>query len=302
MLKKALGKPGALGRGMASLIPGGADEEKSPAKAPETRVEGLKQVPIESIEPMPGQPRTQFDQNELNDLAASIKEKGILQPILVRPVGKGYQLIAGERRWQAAQRAGLPTVPVLVKDVQEAEAFQLALIENLQREDLNPVEIGRAYKRLVEDYRLSHEEIALRMGKDRASVSNYLRVLHLPPTVLARVEDRTLSFGHARALAALSGPELAALDDAKLLSGRLSVREIEALVARIRAQAAKPEKRKEDERRGESSQIRYLRRKLEERLGLKVTLKDRDGKGRLVLEYSNLDELDGLLRLLGIGE
>ena len=303
MLKKPQAKLGALGRGMASLIPQGGDDDKALPKAPELRGEGLRQVPIEDINPMPGQPRTQFDQLELNELAASIKEKGILQPILVRPLAKGYQLIAGERRWQAAQRAGLATVPVLVKNVEEAEAFQLALIENLQREDLNPIEIGRAYKRLVEDYRLSHEEIATRMGKDRASVTNYLRVLTLPPTIVARVEDRTLSFGHARALAGLSGPELAALDDAKLLSGRLSVREIEALVAKIRARAEAPKKSEaEASRRGETAQIRYLRRKIEERLGLKVTLKDRDGKGRLVLEYTNLDELDGLLKLLGIGE
>jgi len=252
---------------------------------------------------MPGQPRSTFNQIELNELAASIKENGVLQPILVRKVGASYQLIAGERRWQAAKRAGLAQVPVIVKTVSDSEAFQLALIENLQREDLNPVEVGRAFKRLAEEYKLTHAEIAERMGKDRSSISNHLRLLGLPSPILERVEDGTLSFGHARALVALKPTELAALNDTKLLSGRLSVRELEEVVARLREKESRPPGELDPRtRRGETAQVRWLRRRLEERLGLKVWLKDRDGRGRLVIEYGSLDELEGLLKLLGLEE
>lgn len=305
MLKKPMPRPSALGRGMAALIPEAADETPPAPAAPTPQPEGaLRTVPITMIQPMPGQPRTRFVESELDELAASIKEKGVLQPILVRSLGKGeYQLIAGERRFLASKRAGLTQVPVLVKEVEEAEAFQLALIENLQREDLNPVEIGRAFKRLAEDFTLSHEDIAARMGKDRSSVTNYLRLLSLPPYILDRVEDRTLSFGHARALAGLRPQEWAVLDTAKLLQGRISVREIEHMVARIREREQHPTAKKpEDARRGETTQIRWLRKRMEERLGLKVNLKDRDGKGKLVIEYNTLDELDALLRLMGLSE
>jgi ParB family chromosome partitioning protein len=303
-------KAPALGRGLAALIPGAsAGSGSAAASNPQTPVAGaasptlegdrVRRIPIESISPMPGQPRVTFNPQELNELAESIRENGILQPVLVRETDDGYQLIAGERRWQASQRAGLDTIPALIKNVDEREAYQLALIENIQREDLNALEVARAFQRLIEDYGMTQQDVAKQVGKDRATVANYLRILSLPRQILRAVEEGALGFGHARALAGLTHQQLARLDMHKLVAGRTSVRELERLAARMKEGEA-PRPGETDTRRGESPQIRLLRRQIEQHLGLKAILKDRDGKGSLTIEYSNLDELDGLLRLLGV--
>ena len=289
-------KPPALGRGLAALFPGNA-QTGTAAKSPG----GVLQAPIEEIVPMPGQPRTMFSLKELGELADSIREKGVLQPILVRKVEQGYQLITGERRWRAAQQAGLSTIPVLIKDVDEAEAFQLALIENLQREDLNPVEVGKAFRKLLDDYKLTQEEVSTRVGKDRATVSNYIRILKLPPVILSRVEDGTLSFGHARTLASAPSGIFSRVDTAALVSGKFSVRELERIVAKLKEES-EGKKGTALRERAESPQVRFIRRQLERKLGLKVRLTDQGGKGRLVIEYTSLDELEGVLDLLGIRE
>ncbi|RJO66269.1 MAG: ParB/RepB/Spo0J family partition protein [Myxococcales bacterium] len=293
---KPSARPSALGKGLAALIPqtaGGGPADPGG--------DAVRRIPIERIRPMPGQPRTTVNKRELEELAASIREQGVLQPILVRAAGPDYQLIAGERRWRAAQLAGLATVPVIVKNVDETTAFELALIENLQREDLNPADVARAFKRLVEDFRLTQEEVSTRVGKDRATVANYLRLLKLPPLILARVEDGVLSFGHARALAALTPSELAGLDLHPLIAGRVSVRELERLVARMRERAAQAGQGAKPSR-PESPQVRYVQRRLEQKLGVRVVLQDKNGKGRLILEYKSLAELDGVLALLGIND
>ncbi len=296
MSQTAKPKTRALGRGLSALIPDAAPVPVAPnPERPDP--EGVRRVPVEEVRPMPGQPRSRFAPNDLNDLAASITENGILQPLLVRSAPDGYELIAGERRWRAAQLAGLATVPVILKEVETAVAFQLALVENLQRENLNPVDVGRAFQRMMDDYQLTQEDVAERVGKDRSSVANHLRILKLPRHFVAAVEDGKLSFGHARCLAGLSGPQLAQLDDAKLVAGHMSVRELERRAAALKA----GRERKGQSASSQSAQVRYLQRQLEQHLGLKVRLKDRNGRGQLAIDYANLDELDGLLRLLGIG-
>jgi len=289
----------ALGRGLASLIPEVPVNGANLSKEREEK-NGLKTVDVVAIDPMPGQPRTRFDEKELLELSASIKEKGVLQPLLVRRMPEGgYQLIAGERRFIAAKKAGLDHVPVIVKDVDEAEAYQLALIENLQRSDLNPVEVARAYARLAKTYKMPHALIAEKVGKDRASVTNYLRVLKLPHEILQTVEDGVLSFGHARALLAMDSSDLPRLDMAALMSGRLSVRELERRIARLKDTGNRTKKPKAIK---ETPQVRFLRERLEEKLGLQAKLYDKNGKGRLVIQYSSLDQLDRVLNLLGINE
>jgi len=313
MATKNVKKTKALGRGLAALIPDNKGSAKTrPVQKVATALAVEKEdigpnnrvleVPIEEVSPMKGQPRYQFNPQKLNELAESIREKGILQPVLVHDTGDGYQLIAGERRWRASQIAGLKKIPVLVKDVGKSEAFQLALIENIQREDLNPIEVGRAYKRLMEEFKMTQASVAERVGKDRTSVANYLRILTLPPHIMSKVEDKTLSFGHARTIAGLSGEQLSKLDTYKLVAGQYSVRELERLVSKMKSGARKVNPDGSDMRRGESAQIKFLRRQLERHLGLKVQLKDNKGKGELKISYNSLDELDGLLQLLGINE
>ncbi len=319
MSKRTAAKPPALGRGLAALIPSGptpsAEKSKADNSAQTPDVEsadssssttqqtsaqtGILTVPIEEVQPMSGQPRSIFNPTDLQELADSITEKGVLQPVIVRRAESGYQLIAGERRWRASQQAGMTTIPVIVKDVDESEAFQLALIENIQRENLNAADIGKALKKLADDFQLTQEEIAERIGKNRATVANYIRILRLPPVLLRKVEDGTLSFGHARCLAGLSQGQLSHIDTHRLVAGRYSVRELEQIVRRIQQQDGKPAAKSHS---GESPQVRFVRRKLEQRLGLKVSLKDRNGKGRLSIDYNSLDELDGLLQLLGVAD
>ncbi len=292
----------ALGRGMSALIDSSDETSFSVGKTREKPDENeVRRVPIEEVQPMSGQPRTRFGVTDIEELAQSIREKGILQPVLVRRSDSGYQIIAGERRWRAAGEAKIKTIPVIIKDVDESEAYQLALIENIQREDLNPVDVGRAFRKLMDDFGLTQEEIAERVGKSRSSVANHLRLLSLPELIRKKVEDGGLSFGHARALAGLPEGLLHLIDMPKLLAGTYSVRELETLIARLKKRKKTPKTVEDDRRRGESAQIRFLRRQLEQRLHLKVTLNDRGGRGRLSIQYGSLDELDGLLRLLGVG-
>jgi ParB family chromosome partitioning protein len=271
-----------LGRGLGALIPAAqpappADEEREAFAA------------IDSITPNPYQPRDVFDDAALDELTASVREKGVLQPLVVRRVGADrYQLIAGERRFRAAQRAGLSRVPIIVRDADDCEALELALIENLQRENLNPVEEARAYERLSSEFDLSQEDIALRVGKSRSAITNALRLLQLPPDVLGQLESGALSAGHARSLLALpsSGAQVEVAND--VVARRLSVRDTEALVRdRSTAAAADVERR-------------AVETELARALGTRVQLRhNRDGSGKIVIEYFSLDELDGLLARMG---
>lgn len=274
-----------LGRGLGALIPGAAALDKT-AAAPAERAE--QRVPIQAITPNPFQPRLVFDEAAIDELAASIREKGLLQPVLVRRAGSGYQLIAGERRFRAAQRAGLAEVPVVIRDADDREALELALIENVQRENLNPVEEARAYKRLADEFNLSQEEVADRVGKNRSTIANAVRLLQLPPEVLAQLESGELTAGHARPLLALPDAQAQTAVAREVADRRLSVRDTERLV-RDRAQAA-----------ADDLERRAVEADLARALATRVHLKhNRDGSGRIVIEYFSLDELDGLLVRLG---
>ncbi len=251
--------------------------------------------PIEEVHPNRDQPRRVFDEDKLEELANSIREIGVLEPILVRTRKKGgYEIIAGERRWRAAQRAGLRTVPVFVRDLSSREAFEAALVENLQREDLNPIETARAFARLVEEHGHTQESVANRVGKNRSTVANAMRLLKLPEDVLSLVEDGQLSEGHGRAI--LQAPTVGAMQKLarQAVAGSWSVRQTERK-ARAANGVSKKSKKKSAKR---SANVRDLEQRLSHALGSTVHLRDRRGKGRIEINYSSFDELDRLLEKL----
>lgn len=277
----------ALGRGLSALIP------TAPAVpvAGEIKDKAILRLAIEDIHRDPTQPRKAFDEAKLKELAESIQAQGLIQPVLVRrDPSSGYVLIAGERRWRAAQLAGLQEIPALVRDVTPAEAFELALVENLQRTDLNPIEEAEGYRRLVDEFHLTQEQVSQRVGKDRSTIANALRLLALPEEVKAMLGDGTLSMGHARALLGLPRiPEMVEL--ARRISARkLSVREAERLVKEERDPAAPPS-------HGRSSpQHRAVVEELQRLLGTKVRLTEKGGgKGTVEIDFFSYEDLDRLL-------
>lgn len=302
-------KPQALGRGLDSLMGETRREEPlvaQPGGSAEGAVqlsEGLALLPVAAIEPHPEQPRRHFDDAALDELAASIAARGVIQPVIVRPHGAGrWQLVAGERRWRAAQRAQLHEIPAIVRDLGEREVMALALIENLQREDLNPIEEARAYQRLADGESMTQAEIARMVDKSRSHVANLQRLLSLPEPVIALVEEGRLSMGHARALI---GFEDAAILAQNAVDRRLSVREVEQLVRRQTKPAAGPPRRA----RGEShsaatADIAAVQAHLEEYLGLAIRINtDPDPRsGSVTIRYRTLDQLDLICqRLTGGG-
>ena len=281
----------ALGRGLDALLPSAPRPQ-----AAEDRSAFL--CPLEKIIPQKGQPRQHFDAQALEELAQSIREHGVLEPIVVRraPNDK-FEIIAGERRWRASQKAGLREVFVVVKDVTPETAFELALIENVQREDLNAIELAEALDRLIKEHAYSQETLAQRLGKDRTTITNALRLLKLPIRVRTKVISGELTEGHARAL--LGAGEAASLEDLadKVILGKLSVRATEALARSTRAKAkgkdvAAPEKD------GKSAAVRDLELRLTRALGTKVEVRDHGNKGEVAIPYADLDALDRLLAKL----
>lgn len=301
-------KPLALGRGLGALLGETRREEPlvhpvaaSPASASAGAKEGLALLSIAAIVPHPGQPRRHFDDAALDELAASIAARGVIQPVIVTPFGPGrWRLVAGERRWRAAQRAQLHEIPALVRELDEREVTALALIENLQREDLNPIEEARAYQRLAEDDGLTQAEIAKLVDKSRSHVANLQRLLGLPEQVIALVEAGKLSMGHARALV---GVENAAVLADRAVSQQLSVREVERLARRKEGGTA--QRRARTERDGaNSADIAAVQAHLEEFLGLSVRINaDADPRsGAVTIRYRTLDQLDLICqRLTGGG-
>ncbi|MRG91273.1 ParB/RepB/Spo0J family partition protein [Polyangium spumosum] len=290
----------ALGRGLDALLPAAAPPSPSGASY------GDKSVftcPIERIGPQPGQPRQHFDDEALEELAASIREHGILEPIVVRRAQAGadkYEIIAGERRWRAAQRAGLKDVLVVVKDVSPKDAFELALVENVQREDLNPIELAEAFDRLLREHGYTQESLAERVGKNRTTVTNSLRLLKLPARVRSMVIGGDLSEGHARAL--LGAPDDKAMEEIadKAVRGRLPVRKVEELVRSTRGPKDGGGKGpKAEGPAAKSPGLKDLEARLMRKLGAKVEVRDKDGKGEIVVAYGSLDELDRILAQLG---
>jgi len=274
----------ALGKGLASLIPQ-AGTQSVPAPS-----QGFFECPVGDIIPSRDQPRKLFSKQALDELAASIKEKGIIQPLIVRRIEGGkYELIAGERRLRAARLAGLEYVPVVVSINAPEEVFELALIENIQREDLNPIEEALAYKELQEKYRLTQEEIAQRVGKERSSVANALRLLSLPEEIRGDIIEVRLSMGHARALLALEEDDERIRIKKRILSEELSVREVERLIKNLKSGI-------QVERRSQTilhdPQIKFIEQEMSKILGTKVKIKARGAKGKVVIDYYSAEDLD----------
>jgi len=266
---------------------------------PDLDVDQLREIDIDRILPNSHQPRKNFDETALDELANSIREHGVVQPIVVRPLEDGFfQLIAGERRWRAAQRAGLGRVPAVVREAGEHDALELALIENLQREDLNPIEEAQAYERLIVDFGLTQEEVARRVGKNRATVANMLRLLRLPIEVQQWLRENQLTTGHAKALLSLSDLD-AILDSAKkIIQGNYSVRQAEMLVSRQASRVSG-----EDAPVGGNTldpNVKAAIHALEQALGTKVTVQESGGKGKIELHFFSFAEMnrlyEGLLR------
>ncbi len=278
----------ALGKGLGALIPG------AETTRPTRPNRDYFTCPIEQVHPQPDQPRQQFDQEALGGLVDSIREQGVIQPPIVRRRNgqEGFELIAGERRWRAAQLAGLKELPVVVKEASPAEAFEMALVENIQREDLNPIEEAEAFKRLIDEHSYTQSEVASRVGRDRSTVTNSLRLLGLPPDVRALVIDNLLTEGHARALLQAGTATRISILARKAIAKKWSVRETEKQ-ARLSAQGpvTKPAANTETQ----SAQLRSLTEKLQRALGSKVKIADKKGKGRLEISYTSYEELDRIL-------
>ncbi len=268
----------ALGKGLDALLPEKGEE--------------IINIDITRIVPGEQQPRRVFNDKTLSELAQSIKEKGVLQPIIVRRTGDGtFRIVAGERRWRAATLAGLKKIPVIIKDTAPSDSLEIALIENLQREDLNPIETAEAFQRLMKEFNLTQEELSLKVGKERATVANYLRLLRLPDEIKEMIDKGSLSMGHARAILSVeSRAEQIELARAIVTKG-LSVREAEVLAKRF----SKPKKRPT---RSKDPQIASLEEKLKHSLGTKVRIQHKGKRGRIEIEYYSLDELDRLLDIL----
>ena len=290
-------KPKGLGLGLEALL--GPKVSDTPTPERDGTPSTLK---LEQMQAGKYQPRTRMDEGSLYELAESIKSQGVMQPILVRPVSpSGYEIIAGERRFRAAKLAGLDEVPVLVKDVPDESAAVMALIENIQREDLNPLEEAQALQRLIDEFALTHAEAAAAVGRSRAAVSNLLRLLDLPPAIRALVEARRLEMGHARALLTLS-PELASKLAYEAAENGWSVREVEHRAQQFAAgkvPVTGSAARKAKAARAQQPDIASLETELSESLGTKVAIAHgKGGKGKLVIHYTDLDTLDGVLERL----
>lgn len=280
-----------LGKGLDALIPGGKSTSSAPSGFVSSGGSGVQQVAVESIQRNPSQPRLTFKEDDLNELAASIREHGVIQPLIVLPSSDGtYTLIAGERRLQASKRAGLKTVPVITREANNQELLELALIENVQRADLNAMEEAEAYRHLVEDFSLSHEMVAKRVGKSRVAVTNTLRLLGLADTVKQALVDGRITEGHARALLALSTQKAQASVLQTVMNLSLSVRQTEELVRKLAGQkplkAAKPKK---------PADVNDVEKRLQKSLGTEVSLKYGKKGGSITIYYHSDEELDALL-------
>jgi ParB family transcriptional regulator, chromosome partitioning protein len=298
-------KKTGLGRGLDALLGGmgdveraGKDEVREEVGAKTMATGGtISSLPVDLIERGRYQPRREFDPDSLRELADSIAAQGVIQPIVVRPIGKErYEIVAGERRWRASQQAGLTEIPVVVRDVNEQSAIAIALIENIQRDDLNPLEEAGALQRLLTEFGLTHQQVAEAVGKSRTTVTNLLRLLELNDDVKQYLDDGRLEMGHARALLGLRGPKQS--ETAGLVVSRgLSVRETEKLVRRLQTEAESQENPVSAGRRpAQDPNIRRLQDDLGERLGAQVRIQHGNrGTGKLVIGYNSLDELDGIL-------
>ena len=277
----------ALGKGLGALLP----------EFGQTEPKTLLYCGIEEIIPNRSQPRKRFDESKLQELAESIREKGILEPLIVRRTDQGYELMVGERRWRAAQKAGLKEVPVLVKEVEKGEALEISLIENLQREDLNPIEAAEAFKHLIEEFNISQEDLSKRIGKDRTTIANTLRLLKLPMEVKNELLQNRITSGHARAILSLESKEKQKELCALIIKKGLSVREAEALAIRWSEKLRKrvtPVKKKGDL----ESQLGSLQDSLRKYLGTKVLIMSKGKRGKIEIEYYSHEDLERIVETI----
>ena len=288
-----------LGRGLDTLLPS-RPATASVTTAPAHHGEAIHQLSVDLIDRNPYQTRSHVDEGGLTELADSIKATGVLQPITVRAVPGGrYQLIAGERRWLASQRAGKATVPAIVRQVSNEQAMEMTIIENLQREDLNPMEQARAFERLGREFGLTQEQISQRTGKERSSVANFLRLLRLPDKVQTMIETGQLSLGHAKVLMGLgSNDEVTAVAN-RAVEKSLSVRQTEEAVSQLMMGPEAKEVRQKLAALFVDPNVKEAERQLERALGVRVTITDRNGKGKILLQYSSLEDFDRILEVLG---
>ncbi|HUI68427.1 MAG TPA: ParB/RepB/Spo0J family partition protein [Nitrospirota bacterium] len=273
----------ALGKGLGALIP-----DLSALDDKEKKALGINEIELDKIVPNEYQPRKVFNDEKMKELAASIKEQGVIQPVIVHRAGGGYQLIAGERRWRASRLAGLKTIPALVKEATKRELLEMALIENIQREDLNPLEAAEAYKRLQDEFKLTQEDLAKRVGKERSTVTNFLRLLGLPKEIKQELATGSLSMGHAKALLSLERVRDQMQAAVMIVKKGLSVREAEALAARFK----NPPKEKKARL---SHELKSVEEKLKKALGTKVSIIAKSKGGRIVIEYYSAEELDRII-------
>lgn len=291
-----------LGKGLDSLIPDAVGEAKvkkeAEVKAPvkEEKKEAETIVKITMVEPNRKQPRKNFDEDALQELSDSIKQFGLIQPILVQDRKDHYEIIAGERRWRAAKMAGLKEVPVIIRDYTEQEIMEISLIENIQREDLNPIEEAQAYKRLLTEFNLKQDEVAERVSKSRAAVTNSIRLLKLDDRVQQMVIDDMISTGHARALVAVEDHEEQYMLAQKIFDEKLNVRDVEKLVKNLH----KPVKQKKEEDKTMDAIYQDIENKLKQKLSTKVIVTSKgEGAGKIEIEFYNHEDLDRLLEMIG---
>jgi ParB family chromosome partitioning protein len=280
------GRPrGGLGRGLAALL--------------DTSAASYREIPLDEIAPNPRQPRTEFDDQALDALAASIRSVGLLQPVIVRPrEGGGYELVVGERRWRAARRAGLERIPAVVRDADDLALLRDALVENLHREDLNPLEEAAAYQQLLEDVGLTHEELAERVGRSRAVITNALRLLGLAPGVQRRIAAGSLTAAHGRALAGLADHEAQERVAERIVAQNLSVRETESLVRRLAAGGARLTRRAARSRGEAPPGVLEIERRLSDMLDTRVRVEAGRRRGRIVVEFAGLEDLERIWRII----
>lgn len=291
-----MGRRSGLGRGLGALIPPDIATE-APAAAPQNE---LRDLPLTQIHPNRYQPRGTFDEESLDALTASIRELGVLQPVLVRPDGEGgYELIAGERRWRAAKRAGLPSIPALVRDVADAASLEQALVENLHRQDLNALEEAAAYQQLIEDFALTHDEVAARVGRSRVAVTNTLRLFQLPPSIQRMVADGQLTAGHARALLGTPDRNFQEGLARKAVAGSWSVRQVEEAVRARTERAIEPDApAASSPRRLRAPGLLELEELLSAHLDTRVQVAMGNKRGKVVIEFADLEDLERIYRAM----
>jgi ParB family chromosome partitioning protein len=288
----------ALGRGLETLLPAARGVTAAAATAPAHSDAAVRDIRLEDIDPNRYQPRGHLDEAALNELAASIKANGVMQPIVVRPMRDGrFELIAGERRWLASQRAGKQSVPAIVRQVSDQQALELTIIENLQREDLGPMEQARAFDRLSREFSMTQEQMAQRTGKDRTTIANYMRLLKLPAEVQNELtHNPELTFSHAKLLLTLTSEDEINQVVKEIVNKHLSVAQTEALIFNLKNPSV--ENGRGATARSADPNVRAAERHLEEALGVRVFIKDKKGKGKIVIEYATLEDFDRIVEAL----